>query len=54
MSNYAYLIEENSQLKKALHTSKNLLEKNKSDLDTIKTIYEEHKIQYARLKQDYD
>jgi len=29
-SNYEFLIEENSALKKALHTSKHLLEKNKS------------------------
>ena len=43
-NNYEYLIEENSSLKKALYTSKHLLEKNKSDLDTIKQIYEEHKI----------
>jgi chromosome segregation ATPase len=49
---YEVLIEENSELRKALASSKELLERFRSDNDSLRRMHEDYKNHYDRLKKE--
>lgn len=49
---YDSILEENANLKKALATSKSVIERAANDYETLKQIHEEYKLQQDRIKKE--
>jgi predicted RNase H-like nuclease (RuvC/YqgF family) len=49
---YETLLEENTELRKALTHSKEMIERVRSDFDSLKQVHDDFKFHYDKLKKD--
>lgn len=51
-ANYESILNENSELRKALSSTKELAQRYRSDSESLRRMYEDFKLHYERMKKE--